>query len=109
MTADSISTRCCIVGGTLAGVIAHVGEVIGLIVDSRRSPGVRARTRAVYRRFERRERAGLKVDELVAPTDVLGLGCLGDRKIPEETMGRFTARRIFLQLWRILAVRLRDP
>jgi 2-polyprenyl-6-methoxyphenol hydroxylase-like FAD-dependent oxidoreductase len=86
-------------------------EVTGLIEDSGRVVGVRAKTPngeiKIYADFivgsdgrssTVREQAGLKVKEFGAPMDVLWFRLTRSANDPAATMGRFDAGRIFIAL-----------
>jgi 2-polyprenyl-6-methoxyphenol hydroxylase-like FAD-dependent oxidoreductase len=86
-------------------------EVTGLIEEAGRVVGVRATTSDGFlevhanlvigadgRHSVVRERAGLKIDELGAPMDVLWFRLSRRSGDPEETMGRFDMGRIFIMI-----------
>jgi 2-polyprenyl-6-methoxyphenol hydroxylase-like FAD-dependent oxidoreductase len=86
-------------------------EVIGLIEESRRVVGVRAKTPegeievaadlivgADGRSSIVREKAGLRVKEFGAPMDVLWFRLSRTMEDPETSMGRFDSGRIFIAL-----------
>src|SRR5437773_1053480 len=132
MAPEKISVRCCIAGGGLVAfmpkwnflnfiaekAVRYSGfklmmeaEVTGLIEESSRVAGVRAKTRngeievradlvvgADGRSSMVREKAGLAVKEFGAPMDVLWFRLRRTAEDPATTMGRFDTGRIFIAL-----------
>src|SRR5919108_233339 len=91
-----LKTCCCIVGGGPAGMM------LGFLRVRARAPDGDLEIRADLvvggdgRHSTLRARAGLKVEDLGAPMDVLWFRISKQPGDPPESMGRFEAGRIFV-------------